>query len=105
MKPKYKHIKFDNNKEFEQWRLATTDCIIEFQDCGQDFLRWYIAKNGEVIDSQPFHSSLWNGTFVDNVAVGECPTVQKVDDQGNLVLDSTLNYPIKNIIEKVAATA
>lgn len=46
---------------------------IEFQDRGQDFIRWTVAGDGIVFDCQPSQSWMWCGGFVtnlDSLAVG-----------------------------------
>lgn len=39
------------------------DCthVIHFEDNGQDFLRWYLDKEGYVIKSEPFQTRIWEG--------------------------------------------
>lgn len=38
--------------------------IIEFEDNGQDFLRWKLDSEGKVIECTPFQSSAWVGKYV-----------------------------------------
>ncbi|PHR91082.1 MAG: hypothetical protein COA69_13600 [Robiginitomaculum sp.] len=33
--------------------------IIEFEDTGQDFLKWIVSPTGEVLDCVPFQAWLW----------------------------------------------
>lgn len=46
------------------------DILIEFEDNGQDFLRWTLRDDAEgytrVIDSQPFQRDVWAGMIVHN---------------------------------------
>jgi hypothetical protein len=72
-----------------------TTTRIEFEDHGQDFLRWTIDEDGKVMDSQPFQADLWNGTTLldyPDLKVGMAlAIITKHDD----VL--TLKYPIIKI--------
>ena len=45
----------------ERIRVTT---IIEFEDKGQDFLRWELNEEGVVIDCIPFQGSIWCGKYV-----------------------------------------
>ena len=65
MKPKYRDKKFKSKENFEKWLNKLTKFKIEFKDDGQDFLKWYLDKRGEVLHCEPFQSSVWNGTMVD----------------------------------------
>jgi hypothetical protein len=69
-----------------------TKYIIEFEDFGQDFLRWYINEDGYVIDSQPFQRWVWVGKFT-------IPQTAKVGEKLAIWNDgeSYVNYPIKTI--------
>ena len=69
-----------------------TKYIIEFEDCGQDFLKWFIGEDGYVLDSQPFQRWVWAGKFT-------IPQTAKVGGKLAIWLDgeSWVNYPIKNI--------
>ncbi|WP_193222238.1 hypothetical protein [Alkalilimnicola sp. S0819] len=48
---------------------------IRFEDQGQDFLEWDIDQEGVVVDSRPFQRHVWCGTQVQDVAIGQQPTV------------------------------
>ena len=69
-----------------------TKYIIEFKDYGQDFLKWFINKDGYVLDSQPFQRRIWAGKFT-------IPETAKIG--GKLAIwndgESWVNYPIKGI--------
>ena len=69
-----------------------TKYIIYFKDCGQDFLEWYIDKDGYVLDSKPFQRSIWAGKFT-------IPQTAKVGEKLAIWLDeeSYVKYPIKKI--------
>ena len=64
MKPIYKKLKFKDKADFQKWLDKTTDYIICFQDDGQDFLKWFIDKRGEVLHSD-LQGFVWNGKMVD----------------------------------------
>ncbi len=89
-------------KEFLDYSKAEieieTKYIIHFQDHGQDFLKWYINKDGYVIDSQPFQRSIWVGKFT-------IPQTAKVGKKLAIWLDgeSWVNYPVKKIEVKDAS--
>jgi hypothetical protein len=40
--------------------------IIEFEDHGQDFLRWHLAADGEVLLCAPCQNNIWAGAKVQN---------------------------------------
>ncbi len=69
-----------------------TKYIIEFEDFGQDFLKWFIDKDGYVLDSRPFQRKIWAGKFT-------IPQTAKVGGKLAIWNDrgSWVNYPIKNI--------
>ena len=77
-----------NSKDIE----INTKYIIEFEDFGQDFLRWFIDEDGYVIDSQPFQRSIWAGHFT-------IPETAKVGEKLAIWIgrESYVNYPIKSI--------
>ncbi len=66
-------------KDFDLAIMHTTDdfwyCVqcglqrqikykIHFQDNGQDFLEWQLNELGTVINTEPFQSEIWTGSFV-----------------------------------------
>lgn len=70
---------------------------IEFEDQGQDFLKWKIEYSngwvlGEVIDSQPFQNSIWKGYYVlgGEPKIGECVQISKSPEDEVI----TIKYPI-----------
>jgi len=69
-----------------------TKYIIYFEDFGQDFLEWYIDKNGYILDSKPFQRSIWAGHFT-------VPENAQIGGQLDIWLgkESYINYPIKKI--------
>ena len=69
-----------------------TKYIIEFEDFGQDFLKWFIDKNGYVLDSQPFQRKIWAGYFTipQNAEVGKKLAIWTGEE-------GYVNYPIKSI--------
>lgn len=65
--PEYKDLKFtgeDPEKEFELWLCDKARYIVEFEDHGQDCLKWYLDEGGEVLHSV-LQSRVWNGKVVD----------------------------------------
>ena len=75
-----------------------TKFIITFEDRGQDFLEWFIDKDGFVLDSQPFQRIIWVGkpTVPDFVKVGDLLPIFMVERKGKDKF-SHVNYPIKQI--------
>jgi hypothetical protein len=63
MKPKYKDLKFKSEKEFQKWLNKTTKIEIEFEDDGQDFLRWWLDENGEVLYSDLQSAVKYHGKY------------------------------------------
>lgn len=62
--PQYKNKKFKSQEEFDIWLKVHTEVKIVFQDDGQDFLEWFVDKNGEVLHGD-MQSAIWNGKMVD----------------------------------------
>ena len=93
----YEKLKFKSKEEFYTWIKKTTKWRIRFKDQGQDFLEWAIAANGEVIDSQPFQSSIWNGTKVDikTIKKGNRISVYFKHDRVCKKNRREMNYPLE----------
>lgn len=67
----YKNAKFPE-KAFEGWLKRTTTQIVEFEDNGQDLLKIWISKEGEILHAN-LQTSIWCGLFVKtSFAVGKC---------------------------------
>lgn len=47
--------------------LESAATLIEFEDHGQDFLRWSVDRNGLVTGSWPFQKRVWVGLKVTNL--------------------------------------
>lgn len=62
--PEFKNKTFKSKELFEKWLRKMTEYEIEFVDKGQDCLKWYIDKGGEVLHSR-LQSFVWNGNIVD----------------------------------------
>lgn len=65
LEPIHKDLKFKSEEEFKQWLKQMTCYVVEFEDDGQDFLKWHIDWRGEVIHCEPFQAFVWNGQMVD----------------------------------------
>ena len=65
--------------------------IIAFADHGQDFLHWQLNSVGHVVQSTPFQTEIWAGTYVDidQMKVGHEPAV---------ILEGKLTYMKYKII-------
>lgn len=74
MKSKYKDLKFKSKEEFEEWLKTLTKYHIFFEYKGQDFVEWFIDKNGEILHSD-MQAWVWNGKMLDvkTLKVGKCP--------------------------------
>ena len=71
--------------------------VIHFEDHHQDFLRWYVeVDTGNVIECEPFQSSIWCGNHVVNVEeLGEGDFVSFISKtNGELV---TIKYPVEKV--------
>jgi predicted RNA-binding protein with RPS1 domain len=67
---------------------------ITLEDCGQDFLEWYV-RNGIVIDCQPFQGFVWVGASIHNtLKVGQKPMVSVLCNPDE---KSKLNYKIEKL--------
>lgn len=71
--------------------------VIEFEDNGQDFLVWEIAlmgdNFGEVINCEPFQSSIWCGQIVLNY--------DKLEEGGQVVISKSPDDPIYSINHRI----
>lgn len=90
VEPKHKNKTFDSKEEFEKWLEEETTLVIEFEDHGQDFLKWHLDKHGEVLHSEPFQSFFWNGKFVNIGLLQVGKKVHLINE------DRYVNYPLKN---------
>ena len=71
--------------------------IIEFEDHGQDFLRWHLAADGEVLVCEPFQQGVWGQKFVLNpsdLRVGDLVTIDLFGDP------LTIRYPLTDVQAK-----
>ena len=64
MEPKYKDLTFKSKEKFNAWLKSKTKWILNFEDKGQDFLRWWVDARGEVLNCEPFQSRIWNGSMI-----------------------------------------
>ena len=67
-KPQYKNKTFKSKEDFNNWLKSKTEIKIVFEDNGQDFLEWFVDKNGEVLHSD-MQSIVWNGKMVDLIKI------------------------------------
>lgn len=97
--PQYAHLKFENRELFVEWFRATTKMQIDLIDEGQDLIRFYIAENGEVIDTEiQALGNIYNGALLlddpELISIGDdialwLPKFEEV---------SIIKYPVKQII-------
>ena len=77
---------------------------VEFEDKGQDFLRWTI-KDGVVVACEPFQKELWKGTKVHSTMMikpGDTLVIT-VPGRGNSLLPKrTLNYKVEVVKVKLS---
>lgn len=71
---------------------------ITFEDYGQDFLIWFLDKDGYVLDSQPLQRNIWAGKSTSPffIQVGDLLPIFMEDKKGKDCF-SYVNYPIKDI--------
>jgi predicted nucleotide-binding protein (sugar kinase/HSP70/actin superfamily) len=95
MRDKQEERRMQISKMSQTEVMIDTKYIIEFEDFGQDFLKWYIDKEGIVLHSEPLQSWVWCGHFTipQSAVVGEKLAIWNNGE-------SYVNYPIKSI-EKV----
>lgn len=73
-----------------------TYTTIEFEDQGQDFLRWHVEeKTGKAFDCEPCQKFMWVGV---TVALEKLKIGGKVLFTRDLVTAKTIKYPIKSIV-------
>lgn len=87
-KAEFKDLKFKKETDFEKWLEKTTKYVLDFKDNGQDCLKWYLDKGGEVLHSN-LQSFVWNGCLVHlfYIEVGKNIEIMEVEKQANKVLD------------------
>lgn len=84
----YKDLKFKNEVQFKKWLGETATYVIEFEDNGQDCLKWWIDNGGEVLHSR-MQSNAWNGMIVDltELVIGNDVGVMDVEEQQTVYYD------------------
>lgn len=73
-----------------------TKTLIEFQDHHQDFLVWTVDEAGIVTGSWPYHSSLWTGVRVVNLASLKVGSLVEFLRPGD-TRDQCIKYPVRSI--------
>lgn len=71
---------------------------IEFEDKGQDTLRFLCDNHGRIIESQPYHTNIWNKFEVVNIQklhIGHCPWLRDIYKGNHALLK--FRYPIISI--------
>lgn len=93
-KAEFKDLKFKNEVQFKKWLGKTATHIIEFEDNGQDCLKWWIDNGSEVLHSK-MQSRVWNGMIVDllELIIGNSIGVMDTERQHTVHYD----FIIKNI--------
>jgi hypothetical protein len=75
---------------------GTVYTTVEFEDHGQDFLRWDIEEaTGLVFDSQPFQGGVWCGCLVNMKALAVGERLFYVRDNGRVM---SIKYPLVSIV-------
>src|SRR5690606_6256287 len=83
------------------WSFApeNTAKIFGFKDNGQDFLYWFVDKDGRVLAAHPFQSSVWK----DCIVAGHVMELAEPGDQMDYIFKdgtrSTLVHKINKIFE------
>lgn len=103
-KPQYKNLRFKDRASFDKWLEETAHYIVEFEDHGQDFLKWWLDERGEVLHSDPYQSSVWNGTIVTLASLKKGAGQPNIggylhyghDENGAPLM---IKYPIKSVTE------
>lgn len=90
MKPKYKALRFETEKEFEAWLAKTATQKIELVDEGQDFNFFWVDERGEILNTKPFQAGIWNGKII---------LLNTIKKGHNLVFTDgvTLKHPVANV--------
>lgn len=73
-----------------------TKTLIEFQDHHQDFLVWTVDEAGIVTGSWPYHTDLWAGVKVVNLASLKVGGVVEFLRDGD-TRDQCIKYPVRSI--------
>lgn len=70
-RPEYQDLKFKNEEAFLIWLVETTEVAVVLKDSGQDLLKLYVAKSGEVIHTEiPTLGNIYNGSLLlDNTEI------------------------------------
>jgi hypothetical protein len=64
MESKFRNLRFNSEAEMNEWLKETTFKIIDLVDNGDDMQRIWVRESGEILNCD-FHSSIYNGKFVD----------------------------------------
>lgn len=79
--------------------LDKVAAILEFEDHGQDFLRWELDAKGNVIGCEPFQASQWVGGMVlgfRELKVGDAPVFARSDKDGRFS-GGHMRYPLEKV--------
>ncbi|TWC74432.1 hypothetical protein FBY10_101122 [Pseudomonas sp. SJZ103] len=79
-----------------------TKTLIEFQDHQQDFLVWTVDESGIVTRSWPYHTDLWAGVRIVNLASLKVGGMVEFFRDGD-TRDQSIKYPIRSIQPLVPA--
>ena len=90
-RPKFKDLKFENHKELEKWLKSNAKFILEFEDKGQDLLKMWVHKTGEILDCNA-NQNLYLGEFVDleKLEKGKPIVVSGVEKKGLIAENLTI---------------
>ena len=83
-----------------QRRLRYLDkvaAILEFEDHGQDFLRWELDAKGKVIGCEPFQGSIWKGKQVMNHGLLRAGDTVHYRTMGESTSASCIRYPLERV--------
>lgn len=82
------------NNEYRDSILATGSATVNFEDHGQDFLRWHI-KASRIVGCEPFQASVWCGVEVISIPkVGGRICIRTAGGA-----DIWVKYPVAKVVE------
>ena len=85
--------KIKNDNEFSPIP-ASAVTVLEFEDHGQDFLRWYLDENRVVVACRPFQEAFWQGTQMTELNIGKAAVVKLIRNGKAM----SLRYPVKTMM-------
>jgi hypothetical protein len=96
MQSQFKEKKFESETEFEEWLKKKTHKKIFLKNKGQDKMKIYVSKSGEIIHANK-QCSIWNGKFINMETLKKNTNIRMWNNETSEW--ETMNYKVNLILE------